>query len=39
MSDAEWKALRVIAVERDQAIRELILAALQSSPLTKKVFA
>jgi hypothetical protein len=39
MTDAQWKALKVLAVERDQQIRDLVTAAIQSSPLTKKVFA
>ena len=38
MTDAQWKAFRVLAVERDQELRELVTAALQTSPLTKKVF-
>jgi len=38
-TDAEWKRIKMLAVERDQEIRELVTAALQTSPLTKKVFA
>ena len=38
MTDAQWKAFRMLAVERDQELRELTTAALQVSPLTKKVF-
>jgi len=39
MTDAQWKAFRVLAVEREQELRELVTAALQASPVTKKVFA
>lgn len=39
LSDAQWKALKALALDRDQQIRELVTAALQTSPLTKKVFA
>jgi hypothetical protein len=39
MTDDQWKAFRVLAVEREQELRELVTAALQTSPLTKKVFA
>ena len=39
VSDDEWKRLKVLAVERDQELRELMTAALQTSPITKKVFA
>lgn len=38
-TDAQWKALRLLAVERDQEIRELVTAALQTAPLTRRVFA
>ena len=39
MTDAQWKAFRMLAVERDQELRELVTVALQTSPVTKKVFA
>ena len=35
----EWRALKVLAVERDLELRELVTTALHTSPLTKKVFA
>lgn len=38
-TDAQWKAIRVLAVEREQDIRDVVTAALQTSPVTKKVFA
>jgi hypothetical protein len=37
-TDDQWKALRRLALDRDQEIRELVTAALQTSPLTKGVF-
>jgi hypothetical protein len=39
VTDAQRKAMKQLAVERDQEIRELVTAALQTSPLTQKVFA
>jgi len=37
-TDDQWKALRKLALDRDQEIRELVTAALQTSPITKAVF-
>lgn len=37
-TDAQWKAIRKLAVDREQDIRDVITAALESSPVTKKVF-
>ena len=39
VTDEQWKGLKVLAVERDLEIRELVTTALQTSTLTKKVFA
>lgn len=39
MTDAQWKAFRMLAVEREQELRELVTVALETSPHTKKVFA
>lgn len=38
-TDDQWRALKLLAVSKDQEIRQLVTAALQTSPLTKKVFA
>lgn len=38
VTDDEWKALRTLAIERDQELRQLATAALHTSPLTKGVF-
>ena len=39
VTDAEWKRLKVLAVERDLELRQLVTSALQTSPVTKRVFA
>ena len=39
MTDAQFKALRLLAVERDVDIRDLVTTALQTAPATRKVFA
>ena len=38
VTDDEWKRLKMLAVEREQEIRQLMTAALQTSRLTKGVF-
>jgi hypothetical protein len=38
MTDAAWRALRVIAAERDETIGDLVTWALRSSPHTRKAF-
>jgi hypothetical protein len=37
-TDKQWRKLKTLAIERDMEIRELVTAALQTSPLTEKVF-
>ena len=39
LTGSQRKAIKQLAVERDQEIRELVTAALQTSPITRKVFA
>lgn len=39
VTEAQRKALKQLAMERDEEIRGLITWALRTSPLTKKVFA
>lgn len=39
LNDEQWKALRVLAVERDMELRTLVTTALQTSPLTKGALA
>jgi hypothetical protein len=39
VTEAQKKALRVLAVERDQEIGEMMTAAISTSPITRKAFA
>ena len=39
VTEDQRKALKQLAIERDQEIRDLVTAALQTSPITRKVFA
>lgn len=38
VTPAQRKALKQLAVEREQELRELFTAALQTSPLTRQAF-
>lgn len=38
MTDAAWRALRVLAAERDETIGDLVTWALHTSPHTRKAF-
>lgn len=39
VTEDQRKAIKVLAVERDQELADLLTAAVETSPLTKKVFA
>ncbi len=39
MTDAQFKALKVLAVEKDLDVRDLVTTALQTAPATRRVFA
>jgi ribosomal protein L20 len=39
VTEDQRKALKQLAIERDQEVRELVTAALQTSPITRRVFA
>lgn len=38
-TDEQYKALRTLAIERGQTVQAIVTAALQTAPVTRKVFA